>query len=84
MWTKQESNIRPNTVELIGNKYWVRRNIKEVTRTDEMSDKEITMFEFEETKMNNDEYDTYKEIATNSSLIDYIAMETGIDLPNEE
>lgn len=84
MWTKQESNIRPNTVELIGNKYWVRRNIKEVTRTDEMSGKEITMFEFEETKMNNDEYDTYKEIATNSSLIDYIAMETGIDLPNEE
>lgn len=84
MWTKQESNIRPNTVELIGNKYWVRRNIKEVTRTDEMSGKEITMFEFEEAKMNNDEYDTYKEIATNSSLIDYIAMETGIDLPNEE
>lgn len=84
MWTKQESNIRPNTVELIGNKYWVRRNIKEVTRTDDISGKEITMFEFEEDKLDANEYSQYSISMKNASDIEYLSMMTGIEIPTEE
>lgn len=84
MWKKQESNLRPSDCELVDGNYWVRKNIKEVTRKDEMSGVEITLFEYEENILNDQEYSQYQEILKNAGDVAYLSMMTGIDLPDEE
>lgn len=84
MFIKSESNSKPELLEKTDDLVFVRRNIIEVEKTDETNGNTVTVYQYEEAQFNIDEYETYKEIAKNSSLIDYIAMEAGVDLPESE
>lgn len=84
MWYKAESNTRPDDVSNIDGKHWVRRNIKEVEKQDEISKTTYKMFEYEEAQMNESEYSQYQDILKNAGDVAYLSMMTGIDLPDEE
>lgn len=86
VWYKSESTERPDTVDTTSSKtsVFLRRNIKEVTQTDEEG--ETTAFEYEETKLTKEEYEKYLQVAEAVNMrqiradVDYIALLSGIDL----
>lgn len=83
MWYYAESSIKPSSCELIDNLYRVRRNIKQVEK--EMEDgTKYSMYEWEESRMTENEYSQYKDIVKNAGNVDYLSMMTGIELPDEE
>lgn len=83
MWYYAESSIKPSSCELIDNLYRVRKNIKQVEK--EMEDgTKYSMYEWEESRMTENEYSQYKEIVKNAGNVDYLSMMTGIELPDEE
>lgn len=78
-WKKQQSDKYPEFMSYIDNKYWVRKNIKEVTvKEDDVPER--TMYEYEEAKMTEAEYSIYLN-EYNLSLINWVALEAGIDMP---
>lgn len=87
-WHKSESTVRPYTVDTTSSKttVFLRRNIKEVQRKNEMSENETTYFEYEEAKMTKDEYEKYLQVAEAVNMrqiradVDYIALCSGIEL----
>lgn len=87
-WKKSESTVIPETIDTISSKttVYIRRNIKEVSRTDEMSGKDVIFYKYEEAKLTHAEYQKYLQMVEAVNMrqmradLDYISLCTGINL----
>ena len=86
MWHYVESDEYPQTVDRTSSKNWVyvRRNIEEHERVDEMTSDTVTYYAYEEIKLPKDTYPIYQQEQANAANLDYIAMMNDIDLDEEE
>ena len=87
-YIKSQSSVKPDLVDTTSSKttVYLRQNIVENIKTDEMSGKETVFYEYEEAKLTKAEYKEYLkeleiiDIQKQRADIDYIALMTGIDL----
>ena len=87
-YIKSQSSVKPDLVDTTSSKVvvYLRQNIVENIKTDEMSGEENVFYEYEEAKLTKEEYQEYlKEleiinIQKQRADIDYIALMSGIDL----
>ena len=87
-YVKSQSSVKPELVDTTSSKttVYIRQNIVENIKTDEMSGKETVFYEYEEAKLTKAEYKEYLkeleiiDIQKQSADIDYIALMSGIDL----
>ena len=85
---KSQSSVKPDLVDTTSSKttVYIRQNIVEKIKTDEMSGKETIFYEYEEAKLTKAEYQEYLkeleiiDIQKQRADIDYIALMSGIDL----
>ena len=85
---KSQSSVKPDLVDTTSSKVvvYLRQNIVENKKTDEMSGKETVFYEYEEAKLTKEEYKEYLkeleiiDIQKQRADIDYIALMSGIDL----
>ena len=85
---KSQSSVKPDLVDTTSSKttVYIRQNIVENIKTDEMSGKETVFYEYEEAKLTKEEYQEYMkeleiiDIQKQRADIDYIALMSGIDL----
>ena len=89
-YIKSQSSVKPDLVDTTSSKavVYLRQNIVENIKTDEMSGKETVFYEYEEAKLTKAEYQEYLkeldiiDIHKQRADIDYIALMSGIDLEN--
>ena len=87
-YIKSQSSVEPDLVDTTSSKttVYIRQNIVENIKTDEMSGKETVFYEYEEAKLTKAEYKEYLkeleiiDIQKQRADIDYIALMSGIDL----
>ena len=87
-YIKSQSSVKPDLVDTTSSKttVYIRQNIVENKKTDEMSGKETVFYEYEEAKLTKEEYQEYLkeleiiDIQKQRADIDYIALMSGIDL----
>ena len=87
-YIKSQSSVKPDLVDTTSSKVvvYVRQNIVENIKTDEISGKETVFYEYDEAKLTKEEYQEYLkeleiiDIQKQRADIDYIALMTGIDL----
>ena len=87
-YVKSQSSVKPELVDTTSSKttVYIRKNIVENKKTDEMSGKETVFYEYEEAKLTKQEYQEYLkeleiiDIHKQRADIDYIALMSGIDL----
>ena len=87
-YIKSQSSVKPDLVDTTSSKVvvYLRQNIVENIKTDEMSGKETVFYEYEEAKLTKEEYKEYLkeleiiDIQKQRADIDYIALMSGIDL----
>ena len=87
-YVKSSSSVKPDLVDTTSSKVvvYLRQNIVENKKTDEMSGKETVFYEYEEAKLTKAEYKEYLkeleiiDIQKQRADIDYIALMSGIDL----
>ena len=87
-YIKSQSSIKPDLIDTTSSKVvvYLRQNIIENIKTDEMSGKETVFYEYEEAKLTKEEYQEYMkeleiiDIQKQRADIDYIALMSGIDL----
>ena len=87
-YVKSSSSVKPDLVDTTSSKttVYIRQNIVENIKTDEMSGKETIFYEYEESKLTKAEYQEYLkeleiiDIQKQRADIDYIALMSGIDL----
>ena len=87
-YIKSQSSVKPDLIDTISSKttVYIRQNIVENIKTDEMSGKETVFYEYEEAKLTKAEYKEYLkeleiiDIQKQRADIDYIALMSGIDL----
>ena len=87
-YVKSQSSIKPILVDTTSSKIvvYLRQNIVEKIKTDEMSGEETVFYEYEEAKLTKEEYQEYLkeleiiDIQKQRADIDYIALMSGIDL----
>ena len=87
-YIKSQSSVKPDLVDNTSSKVvvYLRQNIVEKIKTDEMSGKETVFYEYEEAKLTKAEYKEYLkeleiiDIQKQRADIDYIALMSGIDL----
>ena len=87
-YIKSQSSVKPDLVDTTSSKttVYIRKNIVENKKTDEMSGKETVFYEYEEAKLTKAEYKEYLkeleiiDIQKQRADIDYIALMSGIDL----
>ena len=87
-YVKSQSSVKPELVDTTSSKVvvYLRQNIVENKKTDEMSGEETVFYEYEEAKLTKDEYQEYLkeleiiDIQKQRADIDYIALMSGIDL----
>ena len=87
-YIKSQSSVKPELVDTTSSKttVYIRQNIVENIKTDEMSGKETVFYEYEEAKLTKAEYKEYLkeleiiDIQKQRADIDYIALMSGIDL----
>ena len=87
-YIKSQSSVKPDLVDITSSKttVYIRQNIVENKKTDEMSGKETVFYEYEEAKLTKAEYKEYLkeleiiDIRKQRADIDYIALMSGIDL----
>ena len=87
-YVKSKSTIKPELIDTTSSKttVYIRQNIVENTKTDEMSGEETVFYEYEEAKLTKEEYQEYLkeleiiDIQKQRADIDYIALMSGIDL----
>ena len=87
-FVKSQSSVKPDLVDTTSSKttVYIRQNIVENIKTDEMSGKETIFYEYEEAKLTKAEYQEYLkeleiiDIQKQRADIDYIALMSGIDL----
>ena len=87
-YVKSQSSVKPDLIDITSSKttVYIRQNIVENIKTDEMSGKETVFYEYEEAKLTKEEYQEYMkeleiiDIQKQRADIDYIALMSGIDL----
>lgn len=87
-YVKSQSSVYPELIDTISSKkvVYLRKNITEVTTTDEMTGKEYTYFEYDEAKLTKAEYEDYNtglaiaDIPQQRADIDYILFMTGLEV----
>ena len=87
-YVKSQSSVKPDLIDTTSSKttVYIRQNIVENIKTDEMSGKETVFYEYEEAKLTKEEYKEYLkeleiiDIQKQRADIDYIALMSGIDL----
>ena len=87
-YVKSSSSVKPDLVDTTSSKttVYIRQNIVENIKTDEMSGEETVFYEYEEAKLTKAEYQEYLkeleiiDIHKQRADIDYIALMSGIDL----
>ena len=87
-YIKSQSSVKPDLVDTTSSKttVYVRQNIVENKKTDEMSGEETVFYEYEEAKLTKEEYQEYlkeleiTDIQKQRADIDYIAFMAGINL----
>ena len=87
-YIKSQSSVKPDLVDTTSSKVvvYLRQNIVENIKTDEMSGEETVFYEYEEAKLTKVEYQEYLkeleiiDIQKQRADIDYIALMSGIDL----
>ena len=87
-YIKSQSSVKPELVDTTSSKttVYLRQNIVENIKTDEMSGEESVFYEYEEAKLTKQEYQEYLkeleiiDIQKQRADIDYIAIMSGIDL----
>ena len=87
-YIKSQSSVKPDLVDATSSKVvvYLRQNIVENIKTDEMSGEETVFYEYEEAKLTKEEYQEYLkeleiiDIQKQRADIDYIALMSGIDL----
>ena len=87
-YIKSQSSVKPDLVDTTSSKVvvYLRQNIVENIKTDEMSGEETVFYEYEEAKLAKQEYQEYLkeleiiDIHKQRADIDYIALMSGIDL----
>lgn len=87
-YIKSESTIKPELVDTTSSKKYtyLRKDIIETQKTDEISNETITLYEYQEAKLTKAEYQEYLaelsiiDIQQQRADIDYIAIMTGVDL----
>ena len=85
-YIKSQSSVKPDLVDTTSSKVvvYLRQNIVEKIKTDEMSGKETVFYEYEEAKLTKQEYQEYLkeleiiDIQQQRADIDYIMLMTGI------
>ena len=85
-YVKSSSSVKPDLVDTTSSKttVYIRQNIIENKKTDEMSGEEIVFYEYEEAKLTKQEYQEYLkeleiiDIQQQRADIDYIMLMTGI------
>ena len=85
-YVKSQSSVKPDLVDTTSSKVvvYLRQNIVENIKTDEMSGKETVFYEYEEAKLTKEEYQEYLkeleiiDIQKQRADIDYIMLMTGI------
>lgn len=85
---KSQSSVKPDLVDTTSSKVvvYLRQNIVENIKTDEMSGEKTVFYEYEEAKLTKAEYQEYLkeleiiDIHKQRADIDYIALMSGIDL----
>ena len=85
-YIKSQSSVKPDLVDTTSSKVvvYLRQNIVENKKTDEMSGKETVFYEYEEAKLTKAEYQEYLkeleiiDIQQQRADIDYIMLMTGI------
>ena len=87
-YIKSQSSVKPDLLDTTSSKttVYLRQNIVENIKTDEMSGEESVFYEYEEAKLTKQEYQEYLkeldiiDIHKQRADIDYIALMSGIDL----
>ena len=87
-YVKSSSSVKPELVDTNSSKttVYIRQNIVENQRTDEMSGETSTFYEYQEAKLTKEEYQEYLkeleiiDIQQQRADIDYIALMCGVDL----
>ena len=87
-YIKSQSSVKPDLVDTTSSKVvvYLRQNIVENKKTDEMSGEQTVFYEYEEAKLTKQEYQEYLkeleiiDIQKQRADIDYIAIMSGIDL----
>ena len=87
-YVKSSSSVKPDLIDTTSSKVvvYLRQNIVEKIKTDEMSGEETVFYEYEEAKLTKQEYQEYLkeleiiDIQQQRADIDYIAIMSGIDL----
>ena len=87
-YIKSQSSVKPDLVDTTSSKttVYIRQNIVENIKTDEMSGEETVFYEYDEAKLTKAEYQEYLkeleivDIQKQRADIDYIALMSGIDL----
>lgn len=85
-YVKSSSSVKPDLVDTTSSKttVYIRQNIVENIKTDEMSGKETIFYEYEEAKLTKAEYQEYLkeleiiDIQQQRADIDYIMLMMGI------
>ena len=85
-YVKSQSSVKPDLIDTTSSKttVYVRQNIVEKIKTDEMSGEETVFYEYEEAKLTKAEYQEYLkeleiiDIQKQRADIDYIMLMTGI------
>lgn len=85
-YVKSQSSVKPDLVDTTSSKVvvYLRQNIVENIKTDEMSGEETVFYEYEEAKLTKQEYQEYLkeleiiDIQQQRADIDYIMLMTGI------
>lgn len=87
-YVKSSSSVKPDLIDTTSSKttVYIRQNIVENQRTDEMSGETSTFYEYQEAKLTKEEYREYLkeleiiDIQQQRADIDYIALMCGVDL----
>ena len=87
-YIKSQSSVKPDLIDTTSSKVvvYLRQNIVENIKTDEMSGEETVFYEYEEAKLTKQEYQEYLkeleiiDIQKQRADIDYISLMSGIDL----
>ena len=85
-YVKSQSSVKPDLVDTTSSKVvvYLRQNIVENKKTDEMSGEETVFYDYEEAKLTKEEYQEYLkeleiiDIQQQRADIDYIMLMTGI------
>ena len=85
-YIKSQSSVKPDLVDTTSSKVvvYLRQNIVENIKTDEMSGEETIFYEYDEAKLTKEEYQEYLkeleiiDIQQQRADIDYIMLMTGI------